>query len=225
GRYESEGTSYFFWHTDWRHGGFDGQDVYDSIAWLSKQSWSTGKVAMTGGSSLGFVQWLGAYLHPPGLTAIVPYVSPDDHYINFFPSGAFRLSAGVHVLGVLPGGVNKGGLADDFWDWQKLVRHLPLRDLDEVMLGRKEQFWQDFMDHPDNDEYWRLSVGEQPRAGEMSAARYPQVEVPSLNITGWYDTMQQPTTNNYMGMVQYGPKELRDKHMLIVGPWFHSVGP
>jgi putative CocE/NonD family hydrolase len=93
------------------------------------------------------------------------------------------------------------------------------------MLGRKEQFWQDFMDHPENDDYWRLSLGEQPRAGEMSAARYPQVDVPSLNISGWYDTMQQPTANNYMGMVQYGPKELRNKHMLIIGPWFHSVGP
>ena len=140
---------------------------------------------------LTVVQWMGAYLRPAGLTAVIPYVSPDDHYINFFPGGAFRLSAGLYVLGILSGGVNKGGLTGDFWDWSTLERQLPLRDADEVMLGRKEQFWQDFMDHPDNDEYWRLSLGDQPRSGEMSAARYPQVEVPSLNITGWYDTVQR----------------------------------
>src|SRR3989442_15543729 len=58
----------------------------------------------------------------------------------------------------------------------------------------------------------------------MGQGKYSQVKVPCLNITGWYDTVQQPTVNNYVGMLRYGPAELREKHQLIVGPWFHSVG-
>jgi len=92
------------------------------------------------------------------------------------------------------------------------------------MLGRTFQLWQDFLDHPDDDYYWRFSVGDRPRAGEISAGRYPQVNVPSLNITGWYDEVQQATINNYWGMVRYGPEQLRTKHRLIVGPWQHAVG-
>ncbi len=35
----------------------DGNDVYDVIDWISKQSWCNGKVGMYGGSYTGFSQW------------------------------------------------------------------------------------------------------------------------------------------------------------------------
>jgi putative CocE/NonD family hydrolase len=92
------------------------------------------------------------------------------------------------------------------------------------MLGKTAQVWQDFIDHPDNDDYWRFSVGDRPRTGEMGPGKYSQVNVPTMNIAGWYDQVSQATINNYIGMVQYGPKHLRDKHHLIVGPWEHAVG-
>ena len=59
----------------------------------------------------------------------------------------------------------------------------------------------------------------------MEAGRYGDVQVPTLNITGWYDQVSQATINNYLGMVNYGPRQLRDKHHLLVGPWIHGVGP
>lgn len=225
GRHGSQGSSYFFWHREWRAGKFDGLDVDDCLTWLGRQPWSSGKIGMTGGSGLAFEQWMGAQIQNPHLAALVPYVSPDDHYVNFFPGGAFRLSAGLHTLGVLSGADMKAGLMDHFWDWPTLYRHLPLRTADEVMLGRREPFWQDFMDHPDNDAYWRVgSIGSWPRAGEAGEGRYARVRVPTLNVTGWHDTMLQPTINNYTGMVVHGPASLRRSHHLIVGPWFHPVG-
>ena len=36
----------------------DGNDGYDTIDWISQQSWSNGKVGMVGGSYLATVQWL-----------------------------------------------------------------------------------------------------------------------------------------------------------------------
>jgi len=228
GRYDSDGTHYTFWHTNWREGGFQGLDVYDCLTWLGQQPWSTGKIGMTGPSYLGVEQWLGAYLDPPNLTTIVPYVCSDDFHDLVFGNGAFALATYLHCLAVLGDSrTNNDNLEAAFYDWNQqgpLYRHLPLRTLDEAMLGRSEQFWQDCMDHPDNDYYWRMSVGHIPGPREMSEGKYPQVKVPTLNITGWYDVCQSGTINNYLGMVRYGPERLRKKHHLIVGPWEHEVG-
>ena len=227
GRYDSEGESYLYWHPDWREGKFDGQDVYDCHTWLGEQPWSSGKIGMTGGSYLGFVQWMGAPLGNRYLTTLIPYVSPDDHYDNVFPNGALQLSNSLNLLAVLGDltSNNNNDLRTHFWDWDKLYRHLPIRTMDEALFGQTDILWQDLIDHPDNDHYWRFSVGDRPRAGEMSAGKYPQVKVPTLNITGWYDQVSQATINNYLGMVRYGPQGLRNQHHLLVGPWRHGVGP
>ena len=226
GRYDSEGESYLYWDPDWRNGKFDGLDVHDSLTWLGEQPWSSGKVGMTGGSYLGVVQWLGAPLGNPYLAALIPYVNTDDQYYSVFQDGAFRLYVWLSLLGGLSNHSrsNNSDLSTDFWDWEKLYRLLPLRSMDEALLGQKDQVWQDNMDHPDNDSYWRFSVGERLRPGEAGPGKYAQVQVPTLNITGWYDVVQQGTINNYLGMVRHGPEELRRKHHLIVGPWVHGVG-
>ncbi len=224
GRHDSDGVAYFYWHQNWREGKFEGQDVHDCLTWLGEQPWSTGKTGMTGPSGLGYYQWMGASLGNPYLTTIVPYVSPDDAYENVFPNGAFQLSNSMHILAVLGGSRTNSFSLETTWDWGKLVQHLPLRTMDEAMLGKSVQVWQDFMDHPDNDYYWRLGVGDRTRAGEMGPGRYPQVKVPTLSIAGWYDQVQQATINGYLGMRRYGPEELRDKHHLVAGPWRHSIG-
>ena len=225
GKFDSDGVGYFFWHTNWREGGFEGQDVYDCQTWLGEQPWSTGKIGMVGPSGLAFEQWMGATLGSPYLTTIIPYCSPDDHYDNVYQNTAFQVCDNMWAILHLSDSRTLGGELDtDFLNYENVARHLPLRTLDQAMLGRTIQLWQDFMDHPDDDEYWRFSVGDRPRSGEISAGKYPQVKVPSLNITGWYDEVQQATINNYLGMTNYGPEQLRSKHHLIVGPWQHAAG-
>jgi hypothetical protein len=223
GRYGSEGDPYLFWFKDWQKGGFEGQDVQDCLTWLGTREWSSGKIGMTGVSYLAMVQWMGAMVGSPYLKAIIPCGSPDDNYHNVNRDGCLSLSVAIWLMIIGERRTNEPGLWDDYVDWGKLHRHLPLRTIDEALLGKTSQDWQDFMDHPDNDYYWHVgSPGARYRVAEMSAGKYPQVNVPSLNITGWYDSVLQNTINNYLGMVQYGPEELRDKHRLIVGPWIHN---
>jgi putative CocE/NonD family hydrolase len=225
GRYDSGGDPYFLWHTDWRKGGYEGQDVQDCLNWLGVQEWSSGKIGMAGPSYLGFTQWMGATEGSPHLTTIIPYCSPDDHHDNIYPNGAFQLTNSMHILSVLGGSrTNNFNLETDWFDWDKAVHHLPVKDIDREMLGKSTELWKDFMEHPDNDYYWRFSVGDRSKVGEMSAGRYPQVKVPTLNITGWYDQVSQATINGYLGMTQFGPEALRNKHHLIVGPWEHRTG-
>jgi len=223
GRYGSEGRSYLYWYDTWQSGGFEGQDVQDVINWLGERPWSTGKVAMQGPSYLAMVQWMGAYLGSPYLTAMVPECSPGDHYNNVFPGGAFQLGNSVLFLTKLGGSRTNNDDLRPFFDWENVYRHLPLRTTDETFVGKKVQVWQDFLDHSDHDEYWRFSVANWPSVGEMTPGKYANVKVPTLNITGWYDQVQQDTINNYLQVVKYGPTNLKDKHRLIVGPWRHNA--
>src|SRR5579863_6938522 len=52
GRGDSDGV-----FVPWRHEGLDG---YDTIEWCAAQPWSNGKVGTTGGSYLGYDQWVAA---------------------------------------------------------------------------------------------------------------------------------------------------------------------
>jgi uncharacterized protein len=223
GRYGSGGASYLYWSRDWKQGKFEGQDVQDVLTWLGERPWSTGKVAMQGPSYLAMVQWMGAYLGSPYLTAMVPECSPGDHYNNVFPGWAFQLGNSVLFLTKLGGSRTNNDDLRSVFDWEKLYRNLPLRTTDQRFVGKRVQLWQDFLDHPDHDDYWRFSVGNWPSVGELTPGKYSQVKVPTLSITGWYDQVQQDTLNNYMEMLLYGPQELRDKHRLIVGPWRHAA--
>lgn len=65
-----------------------GQDGYDTVEWMAKQSWCNGKVGMVGPSLLGIAQWLTAKEAPPSLKAIVPQVACGDCYgMLWYPAG------------------------------------------------------------------------------------------------------------------------------------------
>lgn len=48
----------------------EGQDGFDTIEWITRQSWCSGRVGMAGGSYVGAVQWQAAVEQPPGLGAV-----------------------------------------------------------------------------------------------------------------------------------------------------------
>ncbi len=65
-----------------------GQDGYDAIEWMARQSWCNGSVGMVGPSLLGIAQWLTAKELPPSLKAIVPEVACGDCYgVLWYPGG------------------------------------------------------------------------------------------------------------------------------------------
>ena len=65
-----------------------GQDGYDTIEWMARQSWCNGRVGMVGPSLLGIAQWLTAKEAPPSLKAIVPQVACGDCYgLLWYPAG------------------------------------------------------------------------------------------------------------------------------------------
>jgi len=63
------------------------QDYYEAIEWAAVQSWSNGKVGLSGISYLAIKQWQVAALQPPHLAAMIPWEGAVDHYRDLLRHG------------------------------------------------------------------------------------------------------------------------------------------
>jgi uncharacterized protein len=212
GRGESEGR--------WVPFRNDIADGYDTIEWAARQPWSDGKVAMYGVSYEGMVQWLAAMSAPPHLVTIVPMVAATSLYNDWITSnGAWRLAfnlewgairmewrtvqnSGVYLQPDTPPSLR---LAD-------IERYLPLDGM-PARAGRHAPYFQDWLAHPDFDNYWKAIDAEEA---------FDRITVPVLNFGGWFDIFRQGTLHGFQGLRSRGKTEVaRRGTQLIMGPWGH----
>ena len=71
---------------------------FDTVEWIAKQKWSTGKVGMIGGSYDGTTATATATMNPPHLTTIVPEAAISRWYSYAF-SGGMRYAFNNEKLG------------------------------------------------------------------------------------------------------------------------------
>ena len=201
GRYDSEGSFY-----PYRHDGPDGSDV---MTWIARQAWSNGKVATTGGSYGGKNQWLMGKENNPHHAAIVSYVAGADEFHDGARfDGVPKLDLRYTWIAGMFGRVNQPRAG---WNWPKLMWHLPLNTMDEA-AGRNIPAWKDLMEHDAYDRYWRpVEV----------RGFYEAFDIPSFNVTGWWDGQLRGQTQHYVNAVKTGSDSAA--HMLIIGPWLHGV--
>ncbi len=207
GRFSSPGTWNPFFN--------DPEDGYDTIEWLAVQPWSNGRVGMIGASYLGWVQWWAARERPPHLAAMIPNVSPPDPYYNIpYEYGSFFLLGAIWWADVVEKEVTadlSGKAFADLMDkdYIKVLRHLPVIDLDEIVLGEKNKYWREWIQHPDNDEYWaRISFLD----------HLEDLDIPVYHQSGWWDGDGIGSKLNYLKMAGYGHKNQK----LVLGPWGHT---
>jgi putative CocE/NonD family hydrolase len=213
GRHESEGR--------WEPFRNDIEDGYDTVEWAAKQSWSNGKICMEGGSYLGHVQWRAAMAKPPHLTCLVPKVASTSLYHDWITlNGGWRLSfnfgwgpvrqesrimqnTGMHTMAGGP----------EALQFNKILWHLPLVNMQEL-AGRRARFYQDWIAHPDYDDYWKKLNAEEV---------FDQITVPVYTMGGWFDIFTQGTQHGYTGMSTKGGSEVaRKKSRMLIGPWGHG---
>jgi len=213
GRFASEGE----WEP-WTHEETDG---YDSVQWAAGLHGSDGSVGMIGPSYNGNTQWMAAVARPPALKAIAPRVTwadPDDGL--FSRGGAYEyglglwwsLVQGLETVGkrtyATPAAAAHAftALVDDVDNldsatyWEIPSQHHPALARHDVHdLG---------FEHAHRDPSWAATC--------RVTDRHADVEVPSLNLAGWYDCFSQGTLDNFMAMTALGRPA-----NLIVGPWHH----
>ncbi len=214
GRFASEGEFVYFENEQ--------QDGYDTVEWAAAQPWSDRKVGMFGLSYVGLTQWQAAMARPPSLRAIAPFLTDADYHHGWtYDGGAFQLGFNLswllatHMMDIqrlkepLPAAMGR------LQTLPALFQHRPLNGLpvlDEIATGRS---YRDWLDHPDDDGFWhRLNVTD----------RHAQIDVPSLNVGGWYDLFTRGSADNFVGMRAHGATEAARKGTrLVMGPWDHTV--
>ena len=213
GRFESEGK--------WEPFRNDIQDGYDTIEWAAAQPWSNGKVGMEGGSYLGHVQWRAAMGKPPHLVTIFPRVAATSLYHDWvtlnsgwrlsfnFGWGAVRMESRV----MQNPGLHDSPEAGEAVSYERLQWHLPLTDMPRL-AGRNPRFYQDWLEHPDYDSYWK---------GLNAEEVFDQIGIPVHTAGGWFDIFSQGTLRGYAGMSSRGATETaRKKSRMLIGPWGHG---
>ncbi len=200
GRYESDGE-----FDPWRP---DGQDAQDSLTWAAGEQWCNGRIGTWGRSYGAIVQWQLMHLGHPNLSCIAPQVIHDDYFWDgYWMGGAFQLALtlGAAALWTSALSLVTGSSARDVLLNDRVLRHLPLIELDEVAIGRRVPYWREWWEHQENDEYWR-QFRHRPEA----------VTVPIFQQGGWFDPYSGSHLRTFAAIGDLVPNRL------LVGPWSHE---
>jgi len=207
GRFGSQGTWEPFVH--------EAADGYDAVEWATKQPWSTGKVGMIGGSYVGWVQWWAASARPPHLVTIIPNVAPPDPFYNIpYDYGVFYLWGAMWWADVLESNATAdasgAAMARTLTKkYGRLLKALPVIDLDKSILGKENPYWRKWIAHPTNDAYWQPA---------NFLAKLKDLTIPVFHQSGWFDGDGIGSKLNYQAMK--GARQQSQK--LTLGPWGHT---
>ena len=209
GRFESEGT--FRAYAD------DPTDGYDTIEWVGGQGWCDGKIGTWGRSYGGLTQWLAAPLAHPGLTCMAPHVICDDFYSDcHYIGGAFQLmlSLGAAVIWQTNLAAVVGKQARHVFQNRRFWSHLPLIEMDELAIGRRVEYWREWLENPTYGDYWKpFDIRGQ----------HDRITVPAFQQCGWFDPYTGSGFRNLGAMQQHGPnRKSREEQRILVGPWTHE---
>lgn len=193
----------------------EANDGFDTIQWLGTQPWSSGRVGMIGASYLGWVQWWAAKDQPQYLKAIIPNVSPPDPFFNIpYEYGCFFLLGAIwwaDVLETEATGDLSGQAMQEIGKkkYARILRELPVVDLDKQVLGKKNPYWRTWIEHPTNDAYWE-------RASFLDDLE--SLDIPVFHQSGWFDGDGIGSKLNYLKMRSHG----HPNQKLVLGPWGHT---
>ena len=203
GKFGSEGT--FIPYNN------EGQDGYDAIEWIGKQSWCNGRIGMWGSSYVGATQWQAAVEHPPGLMTITPTATFTSFYRNLYLGGAVRVSL---IAKWASGNSPKPEGATVTDDWNRTLLHLPISEVDDQM-GWSVPWLEGMLTHPWPNGYWKRLDMTQDIA---------TLKLPMQHVVGYYDFFSRESVGNFVRMQQVATDiETRKHQQLIVGPWDHGT--
>ncbi|MDA1049270.1 MAG: CocE/NonD family hydrolase [Planctomycetota bacterium] len=191
----------------------EGQDGYDAIEWLGRQSWCNGRIGMWGSSYVGATQWQAAAEKPPGLVTIAPTATWSSFYRNLYLGGALRISL---ITNWAAGNSQKPDDAIVTADWRRTLLHLPLSEVDRE-IGWPIPWLQGLLTHPRLDGYWkRVELTDE----------IVDLELPMQHVVGYYDFFSRESVSNFVRMHQQArDPQTRRRQQLILGPWDHgSIG-
>jgi putative CocE/NonD family hydrolase len=193
----------------------DRDDGLATIRWIERQPWFDGRLAMTGPSYLGYVQWAVADAAGESLRLLCPHITMSNLASHWYHGGSFALDDALGWSCMVTTQERRwAALGRLFRSHERAVaRHidaLPLAALDERIVGRRIDFWRDFIEHASiDDPFW---------ASANHSARVARVKVPVAMVTGWYDIFLPTQLADWRALADAG-----NPPHLLVGPWTHTT--
>ena len=201
----------------------ESSDTYDTIDWVLKTiPRHNGRVGMWGVSYPGWQTVMGMMNPHPALRAASPQASPSDMFIgdDFHHNGAFRLMYAFSWLagnartrtgqGTTRGGGFDYGTPDGYRFFMEAGA--PAR-IDSLYFRGEVPAWNDFMRHPDYDDYWKA----QDVLKDLSTV---PATLPILTVAGWFDAEDfYGPTSIYHAIEKLHPQ---NRSIIAIGPWLHG---
>ena len=211
-------------HIDHKKGPDDtdeSSDTYDTVDWLVKNvPNNNGRVGQYGGSYPGFYCAAGMIDAHPSLRAVSPQAPIADLYFDdAFRNGAFMLP---HAFGyccfwaqprVTP--TSKSPRRAPYQNtpdgYQFFLKLGSLKHVDDLYFHGKVPLWNQFVEHPNYDEFWQAR-NILPHLKHVA----PAVMV----VGGWFDAEDlYGTLHTYQAIGQQNPGIF---NALVMGPWQHG---
>lgn len=198
----------------------EASDSYDAIAWLVKNvPNNNGNVGVFGISYPGFYSTMAALSNHPALKAVSPQAPVTDWFIgdDFHHNGAFALMDGFSFYSSFgkprPKPTTQGAKGFTFPEKDNYSFYLKQGALKNYkkLMGDSIAFWNDMMDHPNMDDWWKA---RNARVG------CKDVKPAMLTVGGTFDAEDcYGAWNLYKAIEKQSPKT---NNKLVMGPWVHG---
>jgi putative CocE/NonD family hydrolase len=230
----------FFSEGEWDILGTPLTDGYDAFEWMSKQSWSNGKIGVIGCSSTAEWQMAVASLNHPALAAMVAQgfgagVGKVGEYYeqgNWYRGGAQQMLFTAWLYGTqndkfrptLPKDITQQDLIriQRFYDmatemprqdWAQALQHLPVQDIIKNVNGQ-DGVYEKMIRRKPNDPAWFT--------GGLYHDTMP-LNVPAYWFVSWYDVSSSPNLALFNHARSNPNKEIADNQYLVIAPTLHCA--
>jgi putative CocE/NonD family hydrolase len=189
-------------------------DGLATIRWIEKQPWFDGRLAMAGPSYLGYVQWAVAADAGPSLRALCVDVSTASLASHWYANDSFDLDDAISWSALV------ATQETERWPLlemvthrraqriKRVINHLPMIELDLLVLGMRDARWRSIVGHKEDPSYW--DPGDHRAALDGVGAAIQMT-------TGWHDLFLPLQLADYRRLVEAG-----NPPRLTIGPWAHT---
>ncbi|WP_406132185.1 CocE/NonD family hydrolase [Streptomyces sp. NBC_00989] len=187
----------------------DGLDVLD---WVVKQPWAGESIVLVGASYVGYTQWSVVDAVPPQVKAMVPVVSNATFAMAFNREGGFALETPFTWVVQVERQERKFANVRNALDEREILqamRTLPLGQADVGLLGHRNSYFQNVLDHDGDGPFWQAAD---------HVDKVADITVPASLVGGWYHLFLPNQLRDFQTLRRTAPDT---PHRVTIGPWAH----